>query len=208
MRRFLTAAAVLGLMAGTAGQSRAGQIINSTGLASPALTITFSEHVFASGTSITNQYQDLGVTFSPNLYYAPQTGGFPHIDNQNLGNFSPSISPFTIQFTHDLTSAAFAMATNPGTSTFKALENGVVVDSFSTTTDVSNTNNFYGFTGETFNAIQVTVGGLSMAMLLDNLQLGTQAIATPEPSTIALAASCLPVGLAVWMRRRRRVAVG
>jgi hypothetical protein len=31
-------------------------------------------------------------------------------------------------------------------------------------------------------------------------------IATPEPSTIALVASALPLGLGYWLRRRRRAA--
>jgi hypothetical protein len=35
---------------------------------------------------------------------------------------------------------------------------------------------------------------------------GTGAVATPEPSTIALAASAIPVGLVTWLRRRRRAA--
>jgi hypothetical protein len=39
----------------------------------------------------------------------------------------------------------------------------------------------------------------------DNLMLSSSAVAAPEPSTVALALSAVPVGIAGWLRRRRRV---
>src|SRR2546430_443905 len=53
---------------------------SAIGLASPVSIITFDEHVLAANTPLTNQYADLDVTFSPNLFYSPQTGGFPNIN--------------------------------------------------------------------------------------------------------------------------------
>jgi hypothetical protein len=48
------------------------------------------------------------------------------------------------------------------------------------------------------------VGSLNPAYFTVNFDLGTSVVSTPEPSTIALAISAIPVGLAVWARRRKR----
>lgn len=185
----------------------AAPIISTTGIASPALTITFSELALTANTVVTNQYASFGVTFSPNVFQNPQAVSGPHVDAtpNSLSNFSfvpdQSIPQFSILFNVDQTAAAFAMITNTGTSTFEAYLNGVLVESFSTTTFSSNINNFYGFTGITFDEIRVSVGGSNQRGIFDNLQLGTTSTsAVPEPATVAL----LGAGLAALRYRRRR----
>lgn len=49
-------------------------------------------------------------------------------------------------------------------------------------------------------------GGLNPAYFSVNFDLGPAVTAAPEPSTIALALSAVPVGIGVWLRRRRRAA--
>ncbi|WP_310419122.1 PEP-CTERM sorting domain-containing protein [Chamaesiphon sp. OTE_8_metabat_110] len=75
------------------------------------------------------------------------------------------------------------MVTNPGTSTFNALLNNSVVDTFSTATNNTSSNNFYGFTGVTFDAIRVTAA--NNFATIDNIQFGTAtAQSVPEPFSI------------------------
>ena len=86
-------------------------------------------------------------------------------------------SPFSITFSEDQSAAAFAMVTDiGGTSTFTALLDGAVVESFSTATAFNDSNNFYGFSDIVFDEINVSVVSSDNAMILDNLQ--TQASAT------------------------------
>ena len=54
------------------------------------------------------------------------------------------------------------------------------------------TNDFFGFTGETFNQIQINAGGSNNAFLLDNLESNPAVI--PEPASLSL----LGIG-AVWI---------
>jgi hypothetical protein len=181
----------------------AASIINNTGIASPAQTITFSEFVFATDTPITNQFAGLGVTFSPSMYYNTQPNFFP---TDFLANFSfggdPTHNPVSILFAQDQTAAAFAMQTNPGTSTFEAFLNGVFLESFSAATtlsflpDLTNASNYYGFTGIVFDEIRVTSG--TTFFQIDNLQLSSS---VPEAGTLALLGFAL-AGLGFSRRRK------
>ena len=135
------------------------------------------------GTALTNQYSSLGVTFSGLFSETTNNNVFPNINVPAARNFSPTTNPFLISFTQSRSQAAFSMVTNTGTSTFDALLNNSVVDTFSTVTNTSSSNNFYGFTGVTFDAIRVTAG--SGPALIDNIQLGTAtAQSVPEPFSI------------------------
>lgn len=176
----------------------AAPIQNTSGLASPATTITFDELVFAGGTSITNQYAGLGLTFSPSLRYDSQGAAqFPGITGHYLGNNGPCCdNPFSILFGGDITAAAFGVATNPATTLFEALDDGLVVESFSAPTNFDgSTNSFFGFSGVTFDEIRVTVGG-DQQILIDNVQSGS----VPEPTSLAL----LGLGLAGFAASRYR----
>ena len=135
------------------------------------------------GTALTNQYSSLGVTFS-GLFSDTTNNGFPNINLPAAKNFSPTTNPFLISFTQSRSQAAFSLVTNTGTSTFDALLNNSVVDTFSTATNTSSSNNFYGFTGVTFDAIRVTAA-LNGIAVIDNIQRGTAtAQSVPEPFSI------------------------
>ena len=184
-----------------AGHVQAATLNNTTGIVSPAQTITFDELVFANNTTITLQYSSLGATFSPNLYYDPSGknayNSVPNISGNYLANFYPGyVDPFNINFSIAQTNAAFALATNPGTTTFNAYLGGTLVESFSAATSYSQSNDFYGFTGISFDRIEILPGGNNLA-IVDNLQMAT----VPEPSTFVLAG--LGAAALVIFRRRR-----
>jgi hypothetical protein len=172
-----------------ANPAHAASLVNGTGISNPATTITFDEIPLAGDTALTNQYSSLGVTFT-GLFFDTTDGffGFPNIIGNAAANFPQSTftvtNPFTIRFAQSQSQAAFSLVTNTGSSTFEALLNGSVVDSFSSTTDISITNNFYGFTGVTFDSIRVTAGGFNEAAALDNIQFSSAAQSVPEPFTI------------------------
>lgn len=120
----------LAVAVATTGQVQAGFINNSSGLSNPSTTITFDEFVFSAGTSITTQYSTLNVTFSPKLVYDAVTLVAPNISGHRLGNqpgiFPPYINPFSIKFSSLQSDVAFAMTTDPTTTTFEAFNNGVL----------------------------------------------------------------------------------
>jgi hypothetical protein len=99
------------------------------------------------------------------------------------------------------------LVTQPGTSTFEALLFGnstffSVVDRFSIATDRVSTNNFYGFTGVTFDAIRVFPGGSDGIAIIDNLQFGTATVqSVPEPLTVIGTI----IGGTVAMRMRKKL---
>ncbi|MGG6268573.1 hypothetical protein ACQ4M3_29445 [Leptolyngbya sp. AN03gr2] len=155
----------------------------ATGIASPAQTINFDDLTAPDGTAVTTQYP--GITFS-NLFLAAPSP-FPNFSGRMVTNFSggafgaPALNPFSIQFSTTQTRASLALVTNiGGTTTFTALLNGAVVESFTANTDFDSNNNFYGFTGSSgFNEIQVSVISSDNGAVIDNLQIGTTA--TPIP---------------------------
>ena len=178
---------------------------NSTGLSNPTKTIAFEEIVFPDTTAITNQYASLGATFAPQLYYSSDGAdfynGFPNISGNYLSNFYPGPeNPISIKFNTAVTSAAFAMITYPGTSTFTALYQGVAVETVQASTGLTGTSNYYGFTGILFDEIRVTVDpSTSGQMVMDNLEFNT----APAPPAAVLFAVGL-VGLAGYRRLRRK----
>jgi hypothetical protein len=167
--------------------AQAASLNNGTGISNPTNTITFSEIPLANGTPLTNQYSGLGVTFSG--LYANLFAAGANINPPAATNYSGfgSTSPFLIGFTQPQSEAAFRLATaNPLTATFEALRNNSVVGTFSAPASLSNTNNFYGFTGVTFDAIRVTTVASSFDVtIIDNIQFGSAtAQSVPEPFSI------------------------
>lgn len=196
---------VLGLTALSPLAAHAQFFQNSTGIESPATTIRFSEVVLPQGTAVTDQYAAFGVTFT-GLFYNTTPFTMANQEPPQLNNFpaegSPA-GPFSIFFATEQNSAAFALNTNAGRSRFRALNNGTVVFSSSAFVDLYRTDNYYGFTGITFDQIIVEPGGVNGAAVFDNLQLGTVAqVVMPEPSTLTLLAPVLP--LTGMMLRRRK----
>jgi len=181
---------ILGFAAVLAGANMpspaAAAIINgsATGISSPVTTITFDEVALPQGTAVTNQFAASGVSFSPQMYYSPQTG-FPNIVGNDLGNWwgpSPVQFSVTLAFTNLQTAAAFAFASNGTNYTFEAILGGSTVDSFSANVGNGSANNFYGFSGISFDSIRLT-SNAGDYFLMDNVQLSS---AVPEPSTWAM----------------------
>lgn len=175
--------------------AHATQIHNNFGLLNPATTITFEERI-TSG-PITNQYDSLGVDFSPFVYNYQVS--FPNQSGYAVGPFgSPSASTVTLNFTQLQNAVAFSFASNSGTTLFEALLAGSVIDSFSPTTNATDKTNFFGFSNENFDAIRITAPG-NHAFLLDNLQFVAPAV-VPEPASVAL----LALGLLSLTAMRKR----
>src|SRR5215470_3619068 len=114
--------ATMGLARAVSTQAEGVYFQNSHGLVSPSNTVTFSEFSPPPNTIITTQYQVYGVTFVPYVNYASiynQTSGTPHIDPTacvaNFIQFRPPLSTFSIVFDRPVSSAAFAVLSQPGT---------------------------------------------------------------------------------------------
>jgi hypothetical protein len=195
----------LGLM--VSASAFATSLNNGTGLSSPAETITFSEDVLPNGTLVTNQWAAFGVTFTGMDYNGTNAGPFPNIDNNDLSNFGSTGTvlangnPFSMFFTSPQTAVAFALITNPGTSTITAKLGGSTVASFTPGTTFNSAIDFYGFTGITFDEIDVLVNAASTTARIDNLQIGTSA--APEPGAFWLLMTGLAalMGAAAYKRR-------
>ena len=148
-------------------------VINNTGITDPAQTLTFSELSFKTGTPITNQFSGFGVTFSPSMFYNVQPLFFP---TESLASFDlqGTQNNISIFFSQDVTGAALALQSNPEDTTFTALNNGVVVESFTIFTelsvlpDESHASDFYGFENIVFDELRIE--NASQIFQIDNLQ--------------------------------------
>jgi hypothetical protein len=145
----------------------------------------------------------LGVTFT-GLFYEDAVGflnaRLPSAINATTSTVN---NPFFIRFTQPRSQAAFSLDTNPGTSTFEALLNGSVVDSFTAGSNRNGINSFYGFTGVTFDALRVTAGGTGVAVI-DNIQLGPAVTAQSVPEPFSIIGTL--VGGAAALRLRKKLA--
>ncbi len=196
LRRFCLALALLWFW--TSGPAHALPIQNAFGLAAPDTVLGFDEWG-ADGVAIETQYAAQGVVFSKPLYtlYSDNFAGM-------TGHALNESGTFEIQFAGVVTEAAFGFMTNPGTSTFRALLGGALVDEFSAGTTLSfngsGTPTFFGFEGVAFDAIEVVPGGTNGAFRLDTLQFGAVATPVPEPGSFGLVA----MGLAgIGLGRKR-----
>jgi len=194
------------VMLGPVGLAHADDIIaSSTGIASPTQTINFEEIVLAMNSSLTNQYASLGVTFSPNVFYSPQTG-FGNVQGHDIGNFTFAgggpVNPVTMSFSTLHTAAAFSFDADGTPYLFQALLGGVVVDSFSANVSSGSTSDYYGFSSDVFDSIRITQTGTGGGpfWVADNIKTGAAATAVAEPTTLFLLGS----GLVVLARLSRK----
>ena len=189
----------------------AASIINGFGLNNPTQTITFDEIDFPIGTEITTQYSGLGVTFS-NLFLSTPVRRRPvnfNLHHRILSNFDATLSgpfgPFSINFLQEQTAVEFTLLTNTGISTFTALLNGVVIETFNAETQLELTDNFYGFSGILFDEIQVNPGGSNTAAGIDNLQLSPlTSTSVPETSSVLGLLSMGALSIGFCHKRRQK----
>ena len=112
-----------------------------------------------------------------------------------------SCDPFSISFNDVATDAAFAFASNPGNTTFQALLDGSIVESFIASTDLTSSSNYFGFTGILFDEIHIIPGG-SGGAIYDDIQFNVASV--PVPAAAWLFSSGL-LGLIGISRRKKAV---
>ena len=182
MRRIWIAAAMGAGMVG--GVARAQFTQNATGIPSPEYTVTFDEHVLPNVTFVTDQFQDVGVTFAPVVYYNVILASLPNIEGNRVGNSAVAKlqNPFSVRFTSARSAAAFALAANTGSVRFTARLKGADVATAVASAGTTLTNNFYGFSGITLDeiAVQQLTSSASFGVLIDNIQLGPEAGCYPD----------------------------
>ncbi len=133
-------------------------IAQSSGLANPDQVIDFGAGVLPNWTPVTNQFS--GITVSHAAYYT--TGAFNNLVGGFLTNdFSGPPNTLRIQFTSPISALSFVYhQINPSSpSHFRVLLGGVLVDSFSNTSDQFQTNNYFGFTNLVFDELQLDFVG-------------------------------------------------
>ena len=175
----------------------------ATGLVSPDVYIGFNE---STAETLAADLALVGVTLSPNFLFQ----SFCTTVNNNgacLNSASPSINPgaYSISFGTRVREAGFFLTTQPGTTTFSALLDGVLVESYSAPTNRSvPLSNFYGFQAIEFDEIRFSISAANFSFNLDQLQFST---VTPVPgpaSALLLMSGLVGLGLARTRTRRGR----
>jgi len=185
----------LGLLSATV---RATPLINSTGISGATGQITFQELALTQGDLITNQYAGLGATFSGQglFFQTLNTGGL--LPNHLFdGPTEPTATPapgtaisFLIQFAGTVSAASVQLLfAAPGITdttqlTMTALAGGITQETFPVINpDLNNfSNNFYGFTGLSFDAIRVDVNYTGAPTTRPGVGLDNVAFAAVAPS--------------------------
>jgi hypothetical protein len=207
MMRFqgLILAVAVGLLVAPAAVDAGFINASPVGLSNPGVDLTFDEVNLSPGTTVTNQFAAFGVTFAPSAYYDELGNpGYPNVSGNYLTNFIPFVPANTtefIQFTAPVTAAAFAIVTQTGSTTFTAYLNGSPVDSGVGATNLTSTNNYFGFQGLVFDEIGFTVSSFDRAATFDNLKFSFVAASVPEPPSLILIGVGLG-GVAVACRGR------
>ena len=182
----LPAALLAAAIYAIAAPAHANFFKNGTGLASPGQTVDFESVVLATNQVVTTEFQSLGVTFTGAFANPDPLVPYPNVSGNRISNFQSNIGHsalFVADFGSTLSEVAFSFVSSPGTATFEALLNGILVESGSGVTSAIDSNNFFGFTGITFNQIRLSVNSFDSAFVIDNLQTVNS---VPEPESWAL----------------------
>ena len=188
--------------------AQATSISNSpSGLTGTFTTENFDSWVLGSSSDVSSP--DLSFDsfqHADNLY----DGVFPHLLVNSIlydgeGENSGWISTFS--FSGAVSGVAFNFVSTGGDATFTAFLGAVEVGQFTALTGIEN-DNFYGFTGISFDRIHIDTSNTdNVAYLLDNLQVassfdGSPVTQVPEPESYAM----FMAGLALmgFIARRRK----
>lgn len=172
------------------------------GLSDADVTITFDEVALARGTQVTDQFESFGVTFSPAVTYFPSISPRPNFDGAAVLDFNFAAgtagTPVTLNFTDTVSAVSLLTSGNFGQVTFSAFLGGSLVESFTSSVDLT-ANNFYGFEGIRLDALTLTPSG-SNSFALDELAFDIAPV--PVPASLPLLVGGM-LGLG-WMARRRK----
>lgn len=189
------------------GQAIAATVNNqNTGLASPDVVVDFGDGLFITSTPVTNQFAGEGVTFGAGYQYADSNESTPAITQGFLFTSTGVTPPGSIFFTSDVTDAVFSWRTNPGTTTFEAYLDGILVETLINAPTFGDTasGHFYGFTGILFDEIRISINAINNGFTLDNLQYNVSAV--PLPAALPLFLTMLAgMGFLRWRRNKRAV---
>jgi hypothetical protein len=131
---------------------------------------------------------------------------YPNMSGNSIINEAEWISTFS--FSGPVSGAAFNFVTTGGDVTFTAFLGAAEVEYFTASTGDIASNNFYGFTGISFDRIHIdTTSVEGVSYILDNLQVassfdGSPVTQVPEPESYAM----FMAGLALmgFIARRRK----
>lgn len=189
------------------GQSQAGILYTSSGIASPTNLVDFSTPSLASNTVVTGQYTAQGLTFAalgPGAVTANGCGvgafdGESGFAGEYINTFGPGCvtnavdDSFSMMFGTVVTQASFALRSyrGNGSNTFTVLNNGSVVDTFvhnAATDQPFSDFLIYGYlniTGFEFDEIQFSEASSASSggyFIVDTVAWN----AVPEPASLAI----------------------
>ncbi len=129
-------------------------IAANSGLAGTDVVVDFGANVFANLTNISNEFPPLVIghaRYFTTVVSNNLVGGF--ITN----DFSGAPNTLTIDFDQPVRDVSFVyhQISTSGPSTFRAMLGGVVVDSFSNTSNQSQPNNYFGFANLVFDRVEL-----------------------------------------------------
>jgi hypothetical protein len=160
----------------------------ASGLTGTDEVITFGANAYPNFTEITDQFAGITVQFDgfvpANAAYFT-TGNFRNLQGGFLTTVISGVTSIT--FDHAITDLSFVyQQVGPGESTFTALLDGVLVETFGLAWNQEDLNNYFGFTGIVFDQLQVfSPGLLNMDTLAFNYAPDAPA-SVPEPNAVAL----------------------
>ncbi len=129
-------------------------IAQFSGLANPDQVIDFGANVLPNFTPVSNQFA--GVVISHASYFT--TGSINNLNGGFLTNdFSGQPDTLRIKFAAPISDLSFVyhQVGSGSPSQFRALLGGVLVDSFSNTSDQFQPNNYFGFTNLVFDELEL-----------------------------------------------------
>jgi hypothetical protein len=134
-------------------------VAQSSGLAFPARVIDFGAGLFPDGTPVATQFAGLVITHA-SYFTAPAANN--HVVGGFLGNDPAAGQPDTlrIRFAQSVGDVSFVYhQLGTGTSTIRALRQGLVVDSFPIAWNATQPNTFFGFLETALDELQIDFVG-------------------------------------------------